>query len=236
MTETISNANAAASTLFLGHNGEWWDFWLIISVIAAAFVATAIGVTTAGSIISHKREARSAELTVDAKVADAKKEGIEAGKTAGDALVKAATLEKEAANIRLEAEKLKAQIAWREIKPEIAQKLESELAKNPGSVNLRYTDGDPEALMLAIQFSNILNKAHWQIAPGALKFSNSIFFGIALPDSGNANALNLRNALTAAGIVPFSTDPLPPTVAEFSVTTIPGAPVLMIGSKLAEKP
>jgi hypothetical protein len=81
MTETISNANAAASTLFLGHNGEWWDFWLIVSVVAAALVATAIGVTTAGSIISHKREAASAEqefalykLTVDAKVADAKKD------------------------------------------------------------------------------------------------------------------------------------------------------------------
>ena len=88
MTETIANANAATSTLFLGHNGEWWDSWLIISVIAAALVATAIGVTTAGSIISHKREGLAAEaaldqykLTVDAKVADAKTEGMEAGKT-----------------------------------------------------------------------------------------------------------------------------------------------------------
>lgn len=113
MNETISNANAAASTLFLGHSGEWWDSWLIISVIAAAMVATAIGITTAGSIISHKREARSADkaleaykLTVDAKVADAKKEGIEAGRTAGDALVRAAELEKEAANLRLELARL----------------------------------------------------------------------------------------------------------------------------------
>jgi hypothetical protein len=61
MAETIDNATAAASTLFLGHNGEWWDFWLIISVIAAAMAATAIGVTTLGSIVSHKREVISAE-------------------------------------------------------------------------------------------------------------------------------------------------------------------------------
>lgn len=113
MTETIANANAATSTLFLGHNGEWWDSWLIISVIAAALVATAIGVTTAGSIISHKREGLAAEaaldqykLTVDAKVADAKTEGIEAGKTAGNALVRAAELEKEAAGLRLELARL----------------------------------------------------------------------------------------------------------------------------------
>jgi hypothetical protein len=61
MTETIDSANAAASTLFLGQNGEFWDFWLILSVVIAAGAAIAIGVTTAGSIVSHKREAASSE-------------------------------------------------------------------------------------------------------------------------------------------------------------------------------
>jgi hypothetical protein len=65
MTETISNANAAASTLFLGHNGEWWDFWLIVSVIVAALAATAICVTTFGSIVSHRREAMAAEEALE---------------------------------------------------------------------------------------------------------------------------------------------------------------------------
>jgi hypothetical protein len=78
MTETISNANAAASTLFLGHSGEWWDFWLIISVIIAALAATAIGVATVGSIVSHKRGAAAAEqalnlykLETEEKIAEA---------------------------------------------------------------------------------------------------------------------------------------------------------------------
>ena len=43
MTETIDSAGTAASTVFLGHNGEWWDFWLIGSVAFAALAATAIG-------------------------------------------------------------------------------------------------------------------------------------------------------------------------------------------------
>ena len=78
MTETISNANAAASTLFLGHDGEWWDFWLIMSVIAAAVVAAAIGVTTAGSIVSHKREGAAAEEALDRYKLDTRQKIAEA--------------------------------------------------------------------------------------------------------------------------------------------------------------
>jgi hypothetical protein len=83
MTETISNANAAASTLFLGHNGEWWDFWLIVSVIVAALVATAVGVTTAGSIIAHKREAAATQEAFD-------EYKLETGKEIAEAEVRAA--------------------------------------------------------------------------------------------------------------------------------------------------
>jgi hypothetical protein len=109
MPETIANASAAASSLFLGHNGEWWDICLMAAAGLAGLVGVAIGISTAGSIVSHKREALAAEqslekykLTVDGRVADAKKEGIEAGKNAGDALLKAAAL-------TIEAEKLKSE-------------------------------------------------------------------------------------------------------------------------------
>lgn len=71
MTETLESAKTAASTLFLGHNGEWWDFALILSVVVAAAAATAIGITTAGSIISHKREASAAEMVFDKYKLDA---------------------------------------------------------------------------------------------------------------------------------------------------------------------
>lgn len=57
----MSSESAATSTLFLGHSGEWWDTWLIVSVVCAAVAAIAIGVTTAGSIVTHSREAQAAE-------------------------------------------------------------------------------------------------------------------------------------------------------------------------------
>jgi hypothetical protein len=237
MTETIESAHAAASTLFLGQDGEWWDFGLILSVIAAAVVATAIGVTTAGSIIAHKREAVAAEaalvsykLTVDAKVADAKKEGIEAGKAAGDALVRAAGLEKEAANARLETEKIKAVVAWRTLSATQNADLNKVLSARPGSVNLRWIDGDPEALFLAMQISQVLGNAKWQVAPGAFKPAGSIHFGILVPPESGADADTLRQSLQAAKIG-YSAVPLSQEGASFNVTTIPGAPFLMIGSR-----
>lgn len=84
MTETIDSANAAASTLFLGHNGEWWDFWLIASVFVVALAGAAVGVTTAGSIVSHKREARGAEQELERYKLETEKKISEAN-AAGDA-------------------------------------------------------------------------------------------------------------------------------------------------------
>ncbi len=131
---------------------------------------------------------------------------------------------------RLETERVKEAVAWRVIPPESASELGKVLAAKPGAVNLRYMDGDPEALFLAIQISQILTKAHWQVAPGATKPANAIVFGIVLPDASGIDAQTLRDAFFAAKM-PFSTDALPPTGVNFTVSTIPGAPTLMVGSK-----
>lgn len=90
-------------------------------------------------------------------------------------------------------------------------------------------DGDPESLFLAIQFSQILGKAGWQIAPGALKPVNAIVFGIRLPDDSGESALMLRKSFSKSKI-PFDTNPVP-LGPSFNVSTIEGAPMLMIGSR-----
>lgn len=143
-----------------------------------------------------------------------------------------ATLNQDAAVARLETEKLKAGVAWRTISADKALALERALAAKPGSVNLRYTDGDPEALFLAIQLSQIFRKANWQIAPGSLKQGNAIIFGLVLPDAAGADAISLREAFTVAQIT-FSPGPMPNTgtSTSFNVTTIPNAPMLMVGSR-----
>src|SRR5882762_2514258 len=173
----------------LGLSLDSWNDLLVVFLGIGAFAAIVVGVSTYAVIRLQKTEAKDAadalelyKLTVATQVADATKEGIAAGKAADDALVKAAESEKKAAYAQLETEKLKKGVAWRVISPEEALNLEQILSAKSGSVNLRYTDGDPEALFLAIQISKILAKAKWHVAPGAIKPSNAIVFGIDLPD------------------------------------------------------
>jgi hypothetical protein len=190
-----------------------------------------------------KQQQRAAEAEGKIKLAEqhsaeasAKAEGFraniaKANESAAQAQAQVATATAGAALAKLETEKLKAVVTWRTIQPEMASVLEKVLSGKPGGVNLRYTDGDPEALFLAIQISQILGKAGWQTAPGSQKFGNGILFGIVLPDSNGADAQTLREAFTAAKM-PFSKDPLPQSGVGFMVSTIPGAPTLMIGSRV----
>jgi len=166
----------------------------------------------------------------DLKIQEAGERASKADEAAAKAGERAAKFGKDAAEAKLETEKLKQIMAWRAISPDSAAALEKVLASKPGVVNLRYTDGDPESLVLAIQFSRIFEKAKWQVAPGAEKFANAIQFGIVLPDSAGADAQTLRAAFLAAKI-DFGTGPLPPKGISFSVSTVAGAPALMIGSK-----
>jgi len=219
-----------------------WNDLVVVFLAIGAIAAIIVGISTYAVIRLQKAEAKDAsdafelyKLGVAAQVADANREGIEAGKTAGDALVRAAELEREAANARLETEKIRKAVAWRVIPQEEILKLEQVLATKPGSVNLRYTDGDPEALFLAVQISQILLKAKWRIAPGALKPSNTLVFGISLPDANGVDALALREAFSSAKI-PFSITALPSGGMGFSISTIAGAPTLMVGSKMPALP
>jgi hypothetical protein len=225
----------------LGLSLDFWNNILVVFLGLGALAAIIVVVSTFIVIRLQRLEAADASLAfeqyklgVSAQVADAKREGIEAGKMAGNAVLRAAELENEAANARLETEKIKGVVAWRVLSPETASKLEQVLATKPGSVNLRYTDGDPEALFLASQISQILNQAHWKLAPGALKLPNTIIVGFVLPDATGADAQTLRGAFSSAK-VPFMTNPLPASGLGFSTSTIAGAPTLMVGSKAPPK-
>lgn len=235
----------------LGQGADWWNAAMLWALVFTAIAAIAVLFSTRMALRRAKQlsvvqdriiELKDSQLLLDLKEKDEKI--AEAGDRASAAETKAegfrldiakaneraAALESEAAAAKLETEKLKQVVAWRIIPSESAVELEKVLSDKPGMVNLRYTDGDPEALFLAIQISQILGKAKWQIAPGSEKFANAIQFGIAIPNSSGSDAQTLRSAFKAAKIT-FSTGPLPPAGASFSVSTIPGAPTLMIGSR-----
>lgn len=220
----------------LGMGLDGWTNLMIGSLAIAAFAAVLSWASTFVVTRLQKQEekAAGAELKryqdgVAGQVAEAKREGIQAGKTAGDAMVRAAELEKEAAIARLETEKVKAAVAWRVIPPESAQTMEKLLSEKTGAVNLRYIDGDTESQYLAMQIARILVNAHWVYAPGGIKPANSIQLGIVLPPSTSADAESLAAALSGAN-VKFSRHDVQ-VGATFNVGTIEGAPMLIVGSK-----
>lgn len=85
---------------------------MLIGLVLVAAVAGLVAAVTYAVIEVQKRESRFADielrqykLTVAGQVADAKREGIEAGKAAGDAILRAANLEKESEQLKLDVAK-----------------------------------------------------------------------------------------------------------------------------------
>jgi hypothetical protein len=157
----------------------------------------------------------------------------EANSGAAKANVRAAGLEKEAATARLETEKLKSVVAWRTISAGQTDELLKVWSLKPGSVNLFWQDGDPEALFFAIQLSTILQRANWKVSANGMRPNNGILFGLIVPPVGGIDADSLRSGLIATKL-PFSAVH-PAAMQTFStmgsMEDIPNAPLLIVGSR-----
>jgi hypothetical protein len=151
MTETIDSANAAASTLFLGQNGEFWDFWLIISLVAVALAAIAAGVTTTGSIVSHKREAVASEEALERYKLGTSKEISESNARTSEA--------------QLELQRLK---SWRMVDGAKFKAALADIAP-PKNIEILYVPECSDCFMLASTAAAILNDMKWSLTLDELK-------------------------------------------------------------------
>jgi hypothetical protein len=109
-----------------------------------------------------------------ADVAKANAEIIEARK-------QTVRLKKEAADANLQQERIKAAPAWRTLTPETASQLIERLSKDPCHINIRYTDGGPEAMYFAIQLHNAFSAVKTNC--GARTLKSSLLFDILIPGS-----------------------------------------------------
>jgi hypothetical protein len=215
----------------------WFDIFngILFTGAFLVFVGTWGTIKTAGIKERYSDEriaANEAETKRAIADSDTAKEGTaKANEAIAVATQRAAALENEAAQARVEQERLKQIVAWRNITKNVGEKLVSILAKSPAVVRLSYVASDPEALGLAIQFSKVFEAAHWQAIPSAMTFSTQLVFEIRLPGPENETVQLLRSAFTQAGIT-FSTEEVPPSTMNFS-SSGPTAPtaVVFIGSK-----
>jgi hypothetical protein len=145
----------------LGLSLHGWENAMVISLIIAGFFALIVGAATWAvvrlqriELAESKRELDEYKLTVEGKVADAKREGIEAGKMAGNALVRAEELR--AANLALEA-----QIMPRRLTSQQQQSISSALARFAGRrMRIKSYALDVEAAVLGQQIIATLQAAN----------------------------------------------------------------------------
>jgi hypothetical protein len=203
---------------------------LMIGLAGEYFASTTIHDRDAGRIFSLSREAKHLEndnlfLKSETKTAEDKIAEAES-RTAG--------FEREAAQARLETAKLKAAVAWRTISLGATKSLIASLSAHPGSVNLRWADGDPEAMYFAAQFIEIFRAAHWRWSIGTRKIP-ALIFGIWIPPNGASDGDTLRSALGTAGLL-FTAVPWPQGVlarsVEYKTFVDPHAPELYVGPRL----
>ena len=154
----------------LGLSLHGWENAMVIFLIVAGFFALIAGAATWAvvrlqriELAKSQKELNEYKLTVEEKVAEAKTKGIEAGKMAGDALLRAAALEKEAAELKAANLALEAQVQPRRLSGDNSAKLSAALAKmQPLPIAIVSRLFDPEGADFADDLSNAFDKARWQ--------------------------------------------------------------------------
>jgi len=211
----------------LGLNLHAWEMLLVFSLVVVALATVFVVALTRKEASEIKREYGTYKLTVDAKVAEAKAEGIKTGEAAGDALARAAALEKEAARLtkeaeeaKLETERLKAQVAWRHLSPDQGKTIIDDLSGKTFAIHFDYSQNDPEAMQFSEDFLKTIREAgivtytHPLVAPPAPP--GVIIFGTENDPAYQA----LKSALERANV-------------QFKLAPRNGPARLSIGSKLA---
>jgi len=211
----------------LGLDLHAWELLLVFSLVVVALATVFVVALTRKEASEIKREYDTYKLTVDAKVAEAKAEGIKAGEAAGDALARAAALEKEAARLtkeaeeaKLETERLKAQVAWRHLSPDQSKTMIDDLSGKTFAIHFDYSQNDPEAMQFSEDFLKTIREAgivtytHPLVAPPAPP--GVIIFGTENDPAYQA----LKSALERANV-------------QFKLAPRNGPARLSIGSKLA---
>lgn len=143
---------------------------------------------------------------------------------------RAAELEREIALARQEKEKIKTSPGWRALPPTVVAQLVDALASKPSKVTIQYTNGDTEALYLALQLSNVFARANWQATMLGVTMQGKIMFGVIVPDSPSPSTGVIREALGSVNIE-FVTVNLQPMAKESNGDTIDNAAVVFVGTK-----
>jgi hypothetical protein len=191
----------------------WSDFWGFVTV------ALTLGVGVTGVLAW-----RFATWSSDANATALQKYKSDAAVALGQANAKAeeahnnaAQAIARAAQTQLEAEQLKAFLAWRTIDKQMGDALVHLLSATPGSVRIDFVENDPESTFVAIQLEKVFNDAKWKTRLWGCQFSGGLVWGVFVPanTSHPDTVAKVQAAFGSVGLA-FSTDDPPQSSVSFT--------------------
>jgi len=170
--------------------------------VPALFIAAWVS-SNIGDVIQQDADRRITEARTRGD--EARADAAKANQRASEAAERAAALEKEAAETRLQYEKLKAAVAWRIIEPNNTKRLVKRLSESPSVVQLEYVQGDPEAQRLAAQLLAAFREAKWESQVMARVYIGAASGIWVLPnatpsDSTRLSVSTVRDAFASIGL------------------------------------
>ena len=195
----------------LGLDLDSWNTLMVSFLGIGAIAAVVVGISTFAVIKLQKAaeeqtklDFEAYKLTAEGKVADAKKEGIEAGKIAGDALVRAAALEKQAEELRAINIALEAKIQPRRISGAKSTEMSGILSKFSGlSIAIVSRFFDAEAKDFGDDLDVAFKAAGWKtFRDGSWTMYNKGVFTATLEGTTFPTEIEgvIRSALSANGM------------------------------------
>ncbi len=205
----------------LGHDSDWWNIVLLISLAVGAIGAVGVGFASLMSVLAAKSEMSAYKATVSTAVSDAKARGIEAGAKAATATLaaehareraaaasaRAAEASEKAAQVRKAAAELESEVAA--AKSRIAQTERNTALINQSTARYEKEAADTRLKLASVKsnvrrINNALASRHLTIAQRhviVLLHLKGYTVVIRANHNGEelAFALELRSAFLAAG-------------------------------------
>jgi hypothetical protein len=150
---------------------------------------------TTGAVILLMWGTRVRDRENEKQIAETTAGAARANERAANLEVQAAALRLEAEQARLATEKLKSQVAWRELSATQQAELTKYLKQNPGNVDLAFITGDQESMRFAMQLRHAFENAGWRLALQSRAYMTQSVFGVILP----------KNAINPGGKFPWGT-------------------------------
>ena len=210
MPETQSPAPTKYS--HAGGDGMWGasvEFWSRVAdwTLLAAFILGGLTVIAsfASSLIASRVTARVQAFAatetqrVSAATQGAAASAATANERAAAANERAAQLEKEAAEARLETERIKQHLAWRELTPAQMTELTRSLSAQPLTLTFAAAN-DPEALSLGNQVLLAFHLAGLNIIGTSRRIDAPVLTADVLVSGRGADIARMRAALEAVGL------------------------------------